>query len=98
MYNKIESLSHCTPDCIRYPFKKHRLTHTQIYLEREKEREGWLYFLRDKMVVSLSLLLLLVSSYAQPELLHQYAELTQTSTAYPEKTGGPQGHRKKINI
>ena len=50
------------------------------------------------MVVSLSLLLLLVSSYAQPELLHQYAELTQTSTAYPEKTGGPQGHRKKINI
>ena len=30
------------------------------------------------MVVSLSLLLLFVSSYVQPELLH-FAELTQTS-------------------
>jgi len=45
------------------------------------------------MAVSLSWLLLSLSSCAQPELLPQYADLTQILTACPEKVT----HGKKIN-
>ena len=49
------------------------------------------------MVVSLSLLLLFLSSCVQPELLNQYADLTQILIAYPEKTGNPQEENKYLN-